>query len=166
MQGTKLIILRGPSGAGKSTVAKELQKRSSRNVALVEQDYFREVMFLHRHEGGEIRRELLATNALIALRGGFDVIIEGILTPDRYHDFFARLFSEHPDENYMFYFDISFDETARRHATREKAKQFSANEMAEWYDFAKPSQFDFEEIIPEHSTVEQTIATIRKLTGV
>lgn len=166
----KLIILRGPSGAGKSTVAKRLHETSTRRIALIEQDYYREQL-LNNGEGAketskQMRLEMFETDIQIALKHNFDVIVEGILNPQTYVPVFERIRQSSQAESYMFYFDVSFEETAQRHINRDKAKLFSADEMKEWYHFAQRSGLEWEVIIPEESTLEETIANIRATTGI
>lgn len=162
---TKLIILRGPTGAGKSTVAKALHVRSKRKIALIEQDYYKEVMFNDREGSVSARHEIVINDVLIALKHGFDVILDGIFSLPSHEKIFQKLFAEHPTENYMFYFDVSFAETVRRHQTRSKKELFGEAEMREWYHLGKATGYTSEQVIPESSSLEETIATIRKATG-
>lgn len=167
---TKLIVLRGPSGAGKSTVAQQLHQESKRHVVLIEQDYYREQLInnsLGLHEASKpMRLEMFEADINIALTHGFDVIVEGILNPTTYVPVLERIRDKNDVDAYMFYFDVSFDETARRHSTRHKASLFSADDMREWYHYAQKSGLDWEVIISEESTREETIANIRATTGI
>lgn len=166
----KLIILRGPSGAGKSTVARKLHSESKRKVVLIEQDYYREQLINNslgtKDTSKAMRLEMFETDIRIALKHNFDVIVEGILNPQTYVPVFERIREVSHVEAFMFYFDVSFEETARRHATRGKAGRFSADEMKEWYEFAQKSSLDWEVIVPEQSSLEETIANIRSITGI
>lgn len=162
----KLIILRGPSGAGKSTVAKRLFEATERDVALIEQDHYRQEVVNHPNGNGrKIRKEMFETDIRIALKHGYDVLVEGILSPENYMSIFEGIWADHPDENYMFYFDIPFEETVRRHGTRPKSQEFGADEMKEWYELGKRSHLEWEVIIPEHSSIEETVASIQSATG-
>jgi adenylate kinase family enzyme len=162
----KLIILRGPSGAGKSTIAKHLFETTERDVALIEQDYYRQKVVNHPSGNGKkIREEMFETDIRIALKHGYDVIVEGILQPDKYMPIFEKIWNEHPDENYMFYFDIPFEETLRRHNTRLKSQDFGEDDMKEWYELARRSHLDWEVIIPHESSIEETVAEIQSSTG-
>lgn len=42
----------------------------------------------------------------------------------------------------MLYFDISLEETIKRHAGREKAKIFIEKEITYWYVQATPADYD------------------------
>lgn len=166
----KLIILRGPSGAGKSTVAQKLHSESDRKIVLIEQDYYRERL-INNAEGNKetskaMRLEMFEADIMIALKHDFDVIVEGILNPQTYVPVFERIRKTSHAEAFMFYFDVSFEETARRHATRDKADRFSTDDMRGWYKFAQKSSLDWEVIVPEQSSLEETVANIRAKTGV
>jgi adenylate kinase family enzyme len=158
---TRLIIVRGPCGAGKSTVASRLLE-SPRPTALIEQDPYR---FIFNVREGEMYsktvRQMIRDNVLSALGNGFDVILEGILGTKGYRDVFALLFREHPRNNHVFYLDVSFDETVRRHHGRAKVSLFTEADMRSWYKPRDVFGYDFERVIDEHSTLEDTVRLIR-----
>lgn len=163
----KLIIIRGPSASGKSAIAKAIKKRSDRPTVWIEQDLFRTLS----NEKVPTKLpvfEMIEANTLLTLKHGFDVILEGILNvkkPGRL-EMYDRIFQAHPDENYIYYLNTSFEETVVRHKTRaDKREQFGAEAMKEWYDLASPTGHEKEVVIPESSTQEETIQTIAKISG-
>jgi len=161
---SKLIILRGPCGAGKSTVAKTLMKRVSAPTALIERDYF---MFMFNTQGnGHISpdRELIGLNILYCLEHGFDVIFEGNFKPSTHDKLLDNLFNKHPNDNYVFYLDVSLDETLKRHDTRKQI--ISSEDMRRLYKDAVPLGLPNEIVIPEHSSLEATISLIQKTAGI
>jgi chloramphenicol 3-O-phosphotransferase len=157
---TRLIVLRGPSGAGKSSVAARLLE-SPRPTALIEQDAYR---FIYNVREGEMYsktvRQMIRDNVLVALGNGFDVILEGILGTKGYRDVFDTLFREHASNNYLFYFDVSFEETLRRHRGRAKAPLFDEAKMRRWYRSRDLLGYDFERVIDETSTLDDSVASI------
>src|SRR6266404_2310233 len=163
----KLIIIRGPSGVGKSSVARAIKSRSDRPTMWIEQDLFR-TLSNEKVPNNLPVVEMVEANTMIALKHGFDVILEGILNvqkPGR-RNMYNRIFQAHPDENYIFYMEASFDETVRRHDTRpDKREQFGAKDMREWYDLASPTGHEREIVIPEPSSLEETVRTIGKVAG-
>ena len=48
---------------------------------------------------------------------GFDVVLEGILNAEWYGDVLRRLVVDHRGTTCCYLYDVSFDETVRRHAT-------------------------------------------------
>lgn len=161
----KLIIIRGPSGSGKSTIAHKLREGSDHKIALLEFDTFRNNILDLRGDYYPAAIEMYTHSALTALANGYDVIMDGIYRPERHDNPLEKLFSGHDGENYIFYFDISLDETVKRHAGREKSKLFGERELAGWYSKPTAMGYDFEYAIPEHSTIEQTLELIRSKTG-
>ena len=164
---SKLIILRGNSGSGKSTVAKSLAMSSAHKVAVVDADAYRVGMF---HPLGQCREdvaELMAHNVRFCLERGYDVIWDSIFyANDRNRvylgDFFAH---QHPQENYIFNFDVSWYETVRRHQTRHKRHDFDAETMREWYRPVETLGYKFEYTVPEHSTAAESVDYIRRVSG-
>lgn len=164
MRKTKLIVLRGPSGSGKSTTAKLLFEKAQHKVVYVEQDHYR---FMFKPAGGGSKansdtiHKMIKSNVLTALEDGYDVILEGILSVKSYALVLDELFAAHTGENYLYYFDISFEETVRRHSFRKaKSMLFGDTEMREWYPAAHRSNHTLEQIIPESSTLDETVAYI------
>jgi predicted kinase len=162
---TRLIVLRGPAGAGKSTVA-ALLLESPRPTALIEQDAYR---FIFNVREGELYsktvRQMIRDNVLGALDNGFDVVVEGVLSAKGYRDTFETIFREHPTNNHLFYLDVSFDETVRRHRGRAKAALFDEVDMRRWYKPRDLLGYDFERVIHEASTLDDTVALIGRMTA-
>lgn len=161
----KLIVLRGPAGSGKSTTAKLLLDNATRKTCLIEQDYYR-FIFRPYANGSKTNsvaiHSMIKSNVLIALNEGYDVILEGILNAKSYKSMLQEIFIEHPTENYMFYFDISFEETMRRHRMRpaKDTPSFTDEDMKSWYPAAYVPIHDKEKLIPEESSLEETIKFI------
>lgn len=60
------------------------------------------------------------------------MIVEGILDATRYGEMLARI-AEKSDECQAWYFNISFEETLRRHEMKPNVHEFGEKEMREWY---------------------------------
>lgn len=166
MRQPKLIVLRGPSGSGKSTVAKLLFEGATNKTALIEQDHYR---FIFKPAGGGSKyngdtiHKMIKSDTLIALQDGYDVILEGILSVRSYGELLDEMFAVHPEENYIFYFDISLEETLRRHSTRKTVlTEFGPEDIREWYPAAHRSDHKLEKIIPETFSIEDTIRFIKE----
>lgn len=169
MKHPKLIVLRGPSGSGKSTIAKMVFEQAKQKICLIDQDYYR---FIFKPAGGgrktnvETIREMIKANVLVALHNGYDVILEGILNVKSYGSTLNEIFAIHPKENYIFYLDVSFEETVKRHGTKpaEKVMAFGGEEMKEWYPSAGKLNHKAEIIIPEHFSIKETTDHIINIT--
>lgn len=129
---TRLIILRGNSGSGKSTTARAVRDQLGAGVALVEQDYVRRIV-LAEHGHGPTNPGLIDVMVRYALDAGFHVILEGIFGSERYGELLIKLGRDHAGQTRHYYFDLTFDETVRRHATRPLATEVTADQMREWY---------------------------------
>jgi adenylate kinase family enzyme len=152
----KLVVLRGNSGSGKSTTARALRDRVTGKIAIIEQDYLRRSILREKEVDDGDNIGLIETVTLYALSKGYDVILEGILYFPRYGATLDRLRKVCP-ESYFYYFDISFDETLKRHSTKTNAHEFGENEMRNWYKAYDRTGYNNEKIVPESYTLEQTL---------
>jgi thymidylate kinase len=144
---SKLIVIRGNSGSGKSTISQELQKCIPNSI-LVEQDYFiKYVIFPKTSEEEAKRRAKIFNTVKGALLTNEIVILEGVFDSRRYKDYFTDLIEYHGMDNYFFYIDLTFEETLRRHGTREKRNKFGEEKMKEWYIPHDQLGYDFEKTI-------------------
>lgn len=162
----KLIIIRGPSGSGKSTVAQKLVNECVRPTLLVSEDQFRLMFNDHQKTGHEVAKEMSTGAVLLGLKNGYDVIYEGILNVKTSGNNLENFFQVHPSENYLFYLDVGYGETLRRHKTRPEKTKFTTEAMKRWWDYASPTGYTKETIIPESSSLDETIMTISKIAKV
>jgi adenylate kinase family enzyme len=160
----KLIIIRGNSGSGKSTVAKKLRETSQRKIALVEQDNIRRIILKEKEVDGGANIDLIAQTVEFALERGYDVILEGILNFSRYGKMLERLRSLCSD-THVYYFDISIEETLRRHATKSCADEFGEKELRAWYKYRDLTHFQGEVLVTEEPSLDQTVEKIIRETG-
>ena len=141
---SSLIILRGNSGSGKSSVAKALQRKIGRNTLLIPQDTVRREMLWVRDGKNTDALPLL----IELLRYGNThceyVILEGILNSVWYKPLFEAAIEIFENRIFAYYYDIPFEETLKRHETKEKRFEFGEAEMRSWW-----KEKDFISIIPE-----------------
>ena len=129
----KLIILRGNSGSGKTTVAKALQKKLGRNTMLISQDEVRRNM-LWVDDGIDTKALPLMAELLRYGREHSEFsILEGIMYDELYGS-----------NVYAYYFDLSFEETVRRHNTRNR--EFGEKDMRRWW-----REKDFSSVLREQA---------------
>jgi adenylate kinase family enzyme len=158
MYHSKLIVLRGNSGSGKTTTAYKLREINNRRIALVEQDYIRRKILKEKENDGK-HIALISQIVQFALMHNYDVILEGILYFPRYKIMFEELIQKCPDHHF-YYFDIPFEETLRRHATKPNANEFGEKEMREWYKEKDITGFDREIIIPANLSQDKVVNMI------
>jgi len=161
----RLVVVRGNSGSGKTTVAKAIRDKYGRGVALIHQDVFRREVLREHDYPGAANIGLIDTAVRYALDHGFHTVLEGILRVDHYGEMLNGLHRDYANRSHFFYIDVSFDETLRRHQSKEgKANEFGAAEMRSWYrehDVAG----DFDHVIGEDSAQEETVRTILDTSG-
>ena len=127
---------------------------------MIEQDYFRRIV-LREHDSAALRGiapDFIGTAARFALDRGYHVVLEGILSSARYAPTIHDLVATHQGESHVFYLDVSFDETVRRHATRPLASEVTPAQMFGWYESHDVLGIPGEHVIAESSTFEETVA--------
>jgi predicted kinase len=162
-----LIVLRGNSGSGKSSIARAVRDRYGRGCALIEQDYLRRVI-LREHDGVDstgIAPEFITQAAAFALRNGYHVILEGILTAQRYGPSLRRLIDEHDGPSFVYYLDVPFDETVRRHATRPQFAEFDSDQMRAWFRHRDVLGTPDEHLIGAASTLPDAVSFVLRTSG-
>jgi predicted kinase len=158
---TKLIVLRGNSGSGKSAIASAVrQAYGMRGFAIVRQDMLRREILKEKDVPGGVNIGLIDLTARYALDHGYHVIIEGILVAERNGNMLQRLAADHRGQTAFYYLDVPFAETLRRHATKPNANEFGEAEMRRWYVPLDRLPFVEETVIPETSSLEESVALI------
>lgn len=130
---SRLIIVRGNSGSGKSSLARAVRKIKPRQIAIVGQDVLRRQVLHIRDEPENAAVGLIDLTARYALAQGFHVVVEGILKESIYGTMLRTLISDHQGPSFSYRYDLSFDETLRRHLTKDVSGRFGATEMRQWW---------------------------------
>ncbi len=153
----KLIILRGNSGSGKTTVSKELQKRFGRNTMLISQDMVRlQMLYAKDAEALPLIIQLLKYG-----RQNSDItILEGILDSEVYESLFETAVKEYGADIFAFYYDLPFDETLRRHATKPNRAEFDEQDMRRWWKEKDYTNVISEKTITRDMSISDTVDMI------
>lgn len=165
----KLIILRGPSASGKTTIAKKLFDLSKDKTVLIQQDHYR---FIFKPSGGgskpnsEVIHKMIEHGVKVSLEAGYNVILEGIISVKSYQKIIERLIESHKGKSYIFYFNISLEETLKRHNSKIGDFKYGSEEMKEWYKTSQKSNHELETLIPETNSINQTIGEIIKTSDI
>lgn len=128
-----LIILRGNSGCGKTSTARLLQRQLGYGTMLVSQDVVRREMLRVKDIENNPAIQLIYDLCMYGNNVGYTVILEGILSNKKYGAMLRRLLDDFQGEKLIYYFDVSFEETVRRHATKPNAHEFGESEMRQWW---------------------------------
>ncbi len=130
---SKLIILRGNSGSGKTTIAKSIQDYFGSGTLLVSQDMIRRDMLKVHDRDGNLSINLIRQVAEYGRDKCEYVIVEGILNKNRYGDMLYHLIDFYDGRAFTYYFDLSFQETVKRHNTRSKRLEFGEDSLRLWW---------------------------------
>lgn len=158
---SRLIILRGNSGSGKTTIAKLLQKELGYGTMLVSQDVIRREILRVRDEESNPAIQLIYDLCMYGNRIGYTVILEGILSNKKYGSMVKKLINDFDGDVSVYYFDIPFDETVRRHAKKPNSHEFGAKEMKEWWKDKDYLGTEGECMIDESMTQEYIVNLVK-----
>ncbi|WP_034762178.1 kinase [Rossellomorea vietnamensis] len=129
-----LIIIRGNSGSGKTTTAKRIQQHLGRGTLLVSQDVVRRDMLKVQDRDGNLSMDLIRQITEYG-RGKCEyVIVEGIFSEQRYGDMIRELIQFYNGKAHTYYYDLSFQETVRRHNSRSKKTEFGEESLRDWWN--------------------------------
>lgn len=156
----KLIVLRGNSGSGKTTVAKELQKAFGKNTMLISQDVIRRDILKTDDGENTLALPLMQELLLYGSAHCAVVILEGIMYADWYKPLFELAVGRYGAEIYAYYFDISFEETLKRHQTKPNCHSFGEREMRRWWREKDFSDVLHECAITDEKNMESIVAEI------
>ena len=158
---SRLIVIRGSSGSGKSSVAAAIRaSRPDRTVAVVGQDMMRREVLGTGDDLAGHATGLIDLTTSYALSRDFDVIVEGILNADWYSETLLRLVEDHRGTSRCYLYDVSFEETVRRHAGKSVADSFGQAEMRKWWRGCQPVEGLDEAVVTETETLDSTVTRI------
>jgi predicted kinase len=158
---SRLIVIRGSSGSGKSSVAAAIRaSRPDRTVAVVGQDVMRREVLGTGDDVDGHATALIDLTTRFALARGFDVVLEGILNADWYRETLLRLMDDHRGASRCYLYDLSFEETVRRHATKPVSDSFGVAELRKWWRGCQRVEGLDEAIVTDTETLDSTVARV------
>lgn len=130
----KLIILRGNSGSGKTALSKLLQEKLGPNTMRISHDMVRmEILHTWGKEGVEKSEPLMIELLKYGRQHSEVTILEGILPSEAYQSLFETAVEEYGANIFAYYYDLPFEETLRRHATKPNRDEFGEADMRRWW---------------------------------
>ncbi|OXS63830.1 AAA domain-containing protein [Bacillus sp. V-88] len=155
-----LIIIRGNSGSGKTTTAKRLQQHLGRGTLLVSQDVVRRDMLKVQDRDGNLSMDLIRQITEYG-RGKCEyVIVEGIFSEQRYGDMLRELIQFYNGKAHTYYYDLSFQETVRRHNSRSKKTEFGEESLRDWWNAEDYLRVDGEVQLTDEMTQDEIVEMI------
>ncbi len=170
MEQGRIVIITGSPGTGKSTTASIVAKESdlSKSVHMHTDDFYHYIQkgaippFLpESHEQNLIVIEAFLEAAKRFARGGYDVIIDGIVGP-----WFLEPWIKAAQDNYEVHYIIlraSKEETMRRAISRSKLDQAVNIKLVEqmWEQFNNLGGYESNIIDTTNQSIEQSVTTIK-----
>ncbi|MGW7797026.1 kinase [Staphylococcus xylosus] len=160
-----LIIIRGNSGSGKSTIAKRIQQYLGEGVMLISQDDVRRQMLNVHDRPGNLAIQLIKEIVDYGINHCEYVILEGILNKYKYGTMLNDFFKKSNVNVHVYYFDLPFQETVRRHYTKQQT-DFDEIAMSKWFVPEDTLNVQGETYITESMTEDYIINMIFKDIGV
>lgn len=158
----KLIILRGNSGSGKTMAASMLQEKFGPNTMRISHDMVRmEILHVWSKVGLERSLPLMVELMRYGHKNSEITVMEGILPCPEYDPLFEAAVKEYGEENiFAYYYDISFEETLRRHQTKPNKNDFGEEDMRRWWKEKNFLSCISETIIGEEVSLEEAVEKI------
>ncbi|MCR8847932.1 kinase [Rossellomorea sp. SC111] len=155
-----LIIIRGNSGSGKTTTAKRLQQHLGRGTLLVSQDVVRRDMLKVQDRDGNLSMDLIRQITEYGRGKCEHVIVEGIFSEQRYGDMIRELIQFYNGKAHSYYYDLSFQETVRRHNSRSKRTEFGEDSLRDWWNAEDYLRVDGEVQLTDEMTQDEIVEMI------
>ena len=156
-----LVIIRGNSGSGKTTLAKALQSYYGSQLLLVSQDMVRRDMLSEFGQSGTLTIPLIGEMARFGFREDLRVVLEGFYERERYEPMLTELRDLFGDKTLAYYYDLSFEETVRRHNTRDKRHDFGPSDMKRWWKDKDMLHWSEEVILGDDDSLESVLSHIK-----
>lgn len=125
-----------------------------------------EMLYVHGVEG-VLKSEPLMIHLLRYGREHSEVtIMEGILPAGKYSRLFETAVEEFGSQIFAYYYDLSFEETMRRHQTKSVCHEFGESEMRAWWLEKDYLPMISETTLSAEQSLEETVEMIyRQVTG-
>ncbi len=157
----KLIILRGNSGSGKTSAAKALQEKFGPNTMLISHDMVRmQILHVSGALGVEKSLPLMISLMRYGRQHSEITILEGILPAAEYEPLFEACAEAYGPDIFAYYWDVSFEETLRRHGTKPNRLDFGEADMRRWWKDKDYLTALSETILKENLSLEAAVERI------
>lgn len=156
----QLVLIRGNSGSGKTSLARKLQDHFGRRTLLISQDTVRRQMLKEKVEPDNLSISLTEEIARFGHARDLLVIVEGFYETAIYGDMLERLRQLFSPHLLVYYYDLPFEETVRRHRTRPKKADFTSADMKRWWMGKDSLGWEEEQFFTVKDSLEASFSTI------
>ena len=157
---SKIILIRGNSGSGKTITANEIHDILGEGTLLISQDYIRRTMLKVKDKPMNLAIGLIESMIEYGINNCEYTIVEGILAENKYGAMLRNIVKK-ADSVYAYYYDLSFDETVRRHNTKMN-NDFNSEQMKEWFIPHDLLGIENEKSIPDTITKDDMVKLVLK----
>lgn len=105
---------------------------------MVGQDQLRRDILRVRDSPGNAAVGFIDLTARYALDQGMHVVIEGILFSQIYGEMLHALALDHRGRTLCYRYELRFEETRRRHGTKQETDEFGESKMRQWWRETDP----------------------------
>ena len=113
---------------------------------------------LHIPDGaGNDSIQLIYDMAMYGSNHGYDVIVEGIFRKKKYGEMLAKLINDFNGEAFIYYFDVTFEETVRRHSLKPNRHEFGEAEMRDWWEDADYMNIAGEKFVTDAMSEDEAV---------
>ena len=141
-------------------MAKKLQQKLGDKTMLVSQDVVRREILHSRDTGSNDSIQLIYDIAMYGSNHGYDGIVEGILSKKKYGTMLEKLIDEFNGDTFIYYFDVTFEETLRRHSLKSERDEFGEAEMRDWWKDADYMNMPDEKFITDAMSEDEIVKMI------
>jgi hypothetical protein len=103
--------------------------------------------------------------ARYCLDNGYQAVLDGIMYADSYGQMLTALAADHRGLTRFYYLEVSLPETLARHVQRPEAAEFGPELLPGWYRPRDLLTLVTEDVVPESSSLAQTVTRILADTG-
>ena len=120
-------------------------------------------MFKEKVEPGNLSIDLTETLVRFGYEHDLLVLVEGFYETDIYGQMLERLKKLFAPQVFAYYYDLSFEETFRRHQTRVKQEEFSPADMKRWWKDRDFLGWEEESFFTDEDSLEAALTGLTKI---
>ena len=117
-------------------------------------------MLKEKVELGNLSIDLTEKLARFGYEHDLLVLVEGFYETDIYRQMLERLKKLFAPQVFAYYYELSFEETVRRHQTRAKQEEFTPADMKRWWEYRDFLGWEEESFFTDEDSLETAFGKI------